>query len=121
MVVETDEDVFRVGVGVGGVESVGMIFEEDGARGSDAGARGEEGVAEDAKDPGFEVGAGLEGVEGAESFGEALLDEVFGLGVVTCKPEGVVIERSQQRERELLKVCAVGVERTASCRVPRAD
>jgi hypothetical protein len=36
----------------------------------DAGAGGEERVAEDAEDPGLEVGAGLQGVKGAVGFGE---------------------------------------------------
>ena len=60
LVVEADERVFGGGTGGDGVECVGMVFEEDGAGGSDAGARGEEGVPQDAKDPGLEVGAGLE-------------------------------------------------------------
>src|ERR1700733_4130929 len=66
LVVEADEGVFRGGAGGDGVQCVGMVFEEDGAGSSDAGARSEEGVAEDAEDPSLEVGAGLEGVEGAE-------------------------------------------------------
>ena len=108
LVVEADEVVFRRGAGGGGVECVGVVFEKDGACGGDAGAGGEEGVAEDAEDPGLEVGAGLKGVEGAESFGEGLLHEVFGFGLIAGEPEGVVVERGEERERELLEVCAAG-------------
>jgi hypothetical protein len=108
LVVEANERVFRSGVGGGGVECVGMVFEEDCAGGGDAGARSEEGVAEDAEDPGLEVGAGLKGVEGAESFGEGLLYEVFGLCVIAGEPVGVVIERWKEWERELLEICAAG-------------
>ena len=85
----------------------GMVFEEDGAGGGDAGACGEEGIAEDAEDPGLEVGAVLEGVEGAEGFGEGLLYEVFGFGWIAGEPVGVVVERGEERERELLEGCAL--------------
>ena len=107
-----------VGPEAGGVECVGMVFEEDGAGGGDAGAGGEEGVAEDAEDPGLEVGVGLEGVEGAEGFGEGLLDEVFGFGMVAGEPVGVVVERGEEWERELFEGCAAvvadGMMRSAS-------
>jgi hypothetical protein len=76
--------------------------------GSDTRAAGKEGIAEDAEDPGLEVGADLEGVEGAEGFGEGLLYEVFSFGWIAGKPVGVVIERGEERERELLEVCAAG-------------
>src|SRR5207253_5730974 len=47
LVVEADEVVLRGRTRRGGVERIGMVFEEDGAGGGDAGASGEEGVAED--------------------------------------------------------------------------
>ena len=100
----------RLSSGVGSVAAVSsasrMVFEKDSAGGGDAGAGGEEGVAEDAEDPGLEVGAGLKGVEGAKSFGEGLLHEVFCLCLIACEPEGVVVERGEERERELFEVCA---------------
>ena len=105
-IVEAKEDVFRSGTGGGGVECVGMIFEEDGAGGGDAGAGGEEGVAEDAEDPGLEVGVRLEGVEGAEGFGEGLLHEIFGFGWIAGEPVRVIVERGEEWERELLEGCA---------------
>ncbi len=105
-IVEADEGVFRSGTRGGGVERVGMVFEEDGAGGGDARARGEEGVAEDAEDPGLEVGVVLEGVEGAEGFGEGLLYEVFSFGLIAGEPVSVVVERSKEGERELFKGCA---------------
>ncbi len=49
------------------------------------------------------MSAGLKGGEGAQGFGERLLDEVFGFYTVAGEPAGVVIERGQQRERELLE------------------
>ena len=49
LVIKANEGVFGGGAGGSGVECVGMVFEEDSAGDSDAGARGEEGVAEDAK------------------------------------------------------------------------
>src|SRR5689334_9042241 len=97
LVVEAKEDVFGSGAGGGGVERVGMVFEEDGAGGSDAGASGEEGVAENAEDPGLEVGVVLEGVEGPEGFGESLLHEIFGFGWIAGEPVGVVVERGEER------------------------
>jgi hypothetical protein len=106
LAIKADEGGFGGGAGGGGVECVGMVFEEDGAGGSDAGAGGEEGVAENSEDLGLEVGAGLEGVEGAECLGEGLLDQVFGLDLIAGEPEGVVIQRGEERERELFKVCA---------------
>ena len=106
LIVETDEGVFRGGVGGGWIECFGMVFEEDGAGGGDAGAGGEEGVAEDAEDPGLEVGVGLKGAEGAEGFGEGLLHEVFGLSLILSEPRGVVVERGKEWERELLEGCA---------------
>ena len=106
VVVETEEDLFRRGTGGGGVECAGMVFEEDGAGGSDTGACGEEGVAEDAEDPGLEVGVGLKRVEGAKGFGEGLLHEVFGFGWIAGEPVGVVVERGEERERKLLEGCA---------------
>ena len=105
-IVEADEGVFRCGTGGGGVECVGMVFEEDGAGGGDAGARGEKGVAEDAEDPGLEVGVGLEGVEGAEGFGEGLLHEIFGFGLIAGEPVGVIVERGEEGERKLFEGCA---------------
>ena len=107
LVVETDERVFRSRAG-NCVERVWMVFEKDGAGGGDAGARREKGIAEDAEDPGFEVGAGLKGVECAESLGEGFLHEVFGLGLIAGEPEGVVIERGEERQRELFEGCAAG-------------
>jgi len=106
LIVEADEVVLRGGAGVGGVEGGWMVFEKDSVGGGDGGSCGEEGVAKDAEDPGLEVGAGLEGVEGSELFGEGLLHEVFGLGLIACEPEGVVVERSKEWESELLEVCA---------------
>ena len=41
LIVEEEKDVFGGGTGGGGVECFGMVFEEDGAGGSDAGATGE--------------------------------------------------------------------------------
>jgi len=106
LVVEAEEDVFGGGARGGGVECVGIVFEEDGASRGDAGAGGEEGVAEDAEDPGLEVCVGLKRVEGAEGFGEGFLDEVFGLGLIAGEPVGVVVERGEERERELFEGCA---------------
>ena len=106
LVVEAKEDVFGSGTGGGGVEGVGMVFEEDGAGGGDAGTRGEESIAEDAEDPGLEVGVVLEGVEGSEGFGVGLLHEVFGFGWIAGEPVGVVVERGEEGERELLEGCA---------------
>ena len=130
-IVETDEGVFRSGTRGGGVECVGMVFEEDGAGGGDAGAGGEEGVAEDAEDPGLEVGVVLERVEGAEGFGEGLLDEVFGFGWIAGEPVSVVVERGKEGERELFEGCAaveggghdaecLGVSEVQSCEVVRS-
>src|SRR5580704_766393 len=59
LVIKADEGVFGGGAGGGGVECVGMVLEEDGAASGDAGARGEEGVAENAEDPCLEVGVVL--------------------------------------------------------------
>jgi hypothetical protein len=117
LIVEPDEVVFGSGAGGGRGEGVGVVFEEDGTGGEDAGARGEEGVAEDAEDPCLKVGAGLEGVEGAEGFGEGLLHEIFGFGLIAREPEGVVVERGEERERELFKVCAAsgGGRHDAEC------
>ena len=117
LIVESDKVVFRGGARGGRGEGVGVVFEEDGAGGGDAGARGEEGVAEDAEDPCLEVGAGLEGVEGTEGFGEGLLDEILGFGLIAGEPEGVVVERGEERERELFKVCAAsgGGRHDAEC------
>ena len=106
VIVEAEDDVFWSGAGGGGVECVGMVFKEDAAGGGDAGARGEEGVAEDAEDPCLEVGAGLEGVEGAEGFGEGLLHEIFGFGWIAGEPVRVIVERGEEWERELLEGCA---------------
>jgi hypothetical protein len=83
-----------------------MVFDEDGPGGGDASAGSEEGVAENAEDPGFEVGVVLEGVEGAEGFGKGLLHEIFGFGWTVGKPVGVIVKRGEERERELLEVCA---------------
>ena len=105
-IVEADEGVFRSGTRGGGIECVGMVFEEDGAGGRDTCPRGEEGVAKDAEDPGLEVGVVLEGSEGAEGFGEGLLHEVFGFGLIAGEPVGVVVQRSEEGERELFKGCA---------------
>jgi hypothetical protein len=58
------------------------------------------------EDPGLEVGVVLEGVEGAEGFGEGLLHEVFGFGLITGEPVGVIVERGEEWERELLEGCA---------------
>jgi hypothetical protein len=107
-VIEAEEDVFGGGAGGGSVEGGGMVFEKDSAGGGDAGRGGEEGVAENAEDPGLEVGVGLKGVKGAEGFGEGLLDEVFGVGWIAGEPEGVVVERGEERERELLKSLPCG-------------
>src|ERR1700678_2684776 len=85
-----------------------MVFEKDCARSGDGGASGEEGVVEDAKDPGLEVRAGFERVEGTESLGEGLLNEIFGFGLIAREPRGVVVERRKERERELLEICAAG-------------
>ena len=49
LVVEADEVIFRSEAGVGGVEEIRMVFEEDGARSCDAGARSEKCIAEDAE------------------------------------------------------------------------
>jgi hypothetical protein len=57
----------------------------------------------DGEDPGYEVGVGLKGVEGAEGFGESLLYEVFGLGWIAGEPESVVVERGEKWERELFE------------------
>ena len=94
-----------------------MVFQEDGAGGGDAGTRGQEGVAEDAEDPGLEVSVGLKGVEGAEGFEEGFLYEVFGLGLIAGEPEGVVIEGGEERERELFKgyVAGEGGRHGAEC------
>ena len=108
LVVEANENVFRRGVEGRGVEGGGIVFEEDGSGRGDAGTGGKEGVAKDAEDPGLEVGAGLEGVEGAEGFGEGLLHEVFGLGLIAGEPEGVIVERGEEWERKLFEVCAAG-------------
>jgi len=35
-----------------------------------------------------------------------VLDEVFGLGLIAGEPVGVVVERGEERERELFEVCA---------------
>ena len=105
LIVETEERVFRSGT-CNGIECLGMVFEEDGAGGGDAGARREEGIAEDSEDPRLEVGAELKGVEGTEGLGEGFLDEVFGLGLIAGEPEGVVIERGEERQREFFKGCA---------------
>ncbi len=107
LVVETNERVFRSGTR-GGVEDVGMVFEEDGAGDGDTGTRGQEGVAEDTEDPGLEVGVGLKRVEGAEGFEKGFLYEVFGLGLIAGEPESVVIERGEERQRELFKGFAAG-------------
>jgi hypothetical protein len=107
LIVKTDEVVFRSGAG-DGVECVWMIFEEDCAGGGDAGARGEKGVAEYAEDPSLKVRAGLEGIESSEGLGKSFLHEVFSLGLIAAEPEGVVVERSEEWERELLKLRAVG-------------
>jgi len=104
LVVEADEVVFWRGTTVGGVECLRMVFEEDRSGGCDAGAGGEKRVAEDAEHPGFEVGAGLEGVEGAEGFGKGLLREIFGFSLIASEPEGVIVKRREERERELLEV-----------------
>jgi hypothetical protein len=58
-VIKAEEDVFGGGAGGGSVEGGGRVFEKDSAGGGDAGTGGEEGVAENAEDPGLEVGAGL--------------------------------------------------------------
>jgi hypothetical protein len=93
-----------------GLQCFGVVFEEDGAEGGDAGAYGEKGVAEDAEDPGLEVGVLLKGVEGTEGFGEGLLHGVFGFGMIAGKPMGAIVERGEERERELLEGC-VAVDR----------
>ena len=108
LVVEPDEIVFGSGARGGSVERFGMVFEEDGARSSDAGTGGEKGIAKDAEHPGLEVCAWLEGIEGAECFGEGFLHEVFGLVLVAGEPVGVVVERGEQWERELFEVSAAG-------------
>jgi hypothetical protein len=107
LVVETNEVVFRSGAS-GGIERVGIVFEKDGAGDGDAGARGKEGVTQDAEDPSLEVGTGLKGVKGSEGLGEGFLHEVFGLGLIAGEPEGMVIERGEERESELFKSCAAG-------------
>jgi hypothetical protein len=48
----------------------------------------------------------LKGVEGAEGFGEGLPHEVFGFGLITGEPVGVIVERGEEWERELLEGCA---------------
>src|ERR1700722_7104915 len=88
-----------------------MIFQKNRARGRDAGARGKKCITQDAEDPRREVGAGLEGIESAKSFGDGFLHEVFRLGVIAGEPESVAVERRQKRKRELLKGCAAGGRR----------
>jgi len=68
-VVELKECGLRCGICVCCSFDLFGVLEEDRASGGDGGARGEEGVAQDAEDPRFEVGAGREGVEGTESLG----------------------------------------------------
>src|SRR5260370_1374730 len=81
---------------VDGLVGLRVVCVEVGGGGGDALACCEEGVAEDAEDPGLEVGAGLEGVEGAEGLGEGLLHEVFGFGLIAGEPEGVIVERGEE-------------------------
>src|ERR1700679_2662633 len=95
LVVEANERVFRSGA-CNGIECLRMVFEEDGAGGGDAGTRGQEGVAEDAEDPGLEVGVGLKGVEGAQGLEESLLHKVFGLGLIAGEPVSVVVEGGKE-------------------------
>ena len=63
---------------------------------ADAVTRCEEGIAEDAEDPRFEVGASLKGVEGAQRFGDGLLHKVFRVRMIAAEPEGKAVERGKR-------------------------
>jgi hypothetical protein len=104
--VKTDEVVFRRGAGIGRVECLLMIFQEDGSGRGDASPRGKEGIAQDAEDPPFEVGVRAKRVEGAKCFGEGFLYQVLSLRLIASEPARVIVERWQKRERKLFELCA---------------
>jgi hypothetical protein len=115
LVVEADEIFLRGGAGDGSVSVSGWSSRKT-VRVAAIPTRVVRKVAEDAEDPGLEVGVGLEGVEASECLVEGLLHQIFGLGLIAGEPEGVVIERGEEWERESIKVCAAfgrrhGVER----------
>ena len=109
LVVEADEAIFRGWTSIGHAKQVRMVFQKYGARRRNTGTRGEERVAEDTKDPCFEVAAGLKGVERAKSFGDSFLHKVFRVGMIAAQPKCVAVERGQERERKLLERCAIDV------------
>jgi hypothetical protein len=42
--------------------------------------------------------------------GEGLLHEVFGFGWIASEPVGVIVERGEEGDRELLEGCAAAVK-----------
>lgn len=81
------------------------------------------GVGEDAVQPGFEVGAGLEGSEGLEGLDIRIPHEVLCIGGVASHPQRRTVELVQQRQRvafeagEQLLVGLLGALRRGALRV----
>src|SRR3954451_5077491 len=73
--------------------------------------RVDERVCQDRVEPGLEVGAFLELVEGGEGFDERLLDEVLGVGRVAGHPQCRGVELVEKRERCLLEARTALLER----------
>ena len=73
-----------------------------------SGARGEEGVAQNAKHPSTKIGAGSERSEAAQGLDERFLHQVFGLALIARQPAGEVVERIEQRHGQLLEFLVTG-------------
>ena len=76
-----------------------------------ASARGQEGVAQDAEDPGAEIRSRLERAEALQRFGVGLLHQVSRLVPILREPVREIVERIEERHRQFFEAGTGGMRR----------
>jgi hypothetical protein len=80
-----------------------LVFEIRGALRRKSGTRGEIGIAQNAEDPCFEIGARLERRESAQGLQKCLLHQILRVSRVAAQPYRHVVERRKQGHNQRLK------------------